>query len=538
MASRSTSSERVVLVDGTGLLYRAYHAIPTNLKTTQGLPTNAIFGFARMFRKVLSGRRPAYGAVVFDAPGRTHRSVAFADYKAHRPRMPDTLQQQLPYVDTLVEAHNFPVVRVPGIEADDVIATLCARAVQAGHEVWIVSGDKDVAQLVSERVRWFEPTKELLFDGDRVFRRWGIRPEHFCDWIGLVGDSVDGIPGVPGIGEKSASEVLARFNTLDEALTAAQERRVPGRLGQLLRTHADKARQSRDLAVLKRDVEVGVDLPELRLEFPTPEQLDKVYLDLEFYSLVSPAAAKRVQPTEGIQYFVVDDAQMAQAAIVHECSGDQPVALHVLHELPDAQRGDLVGVAVSPSLGRGLYFPFRGPGKHLGWSGLDLLRAWLEDPDRPKLLHDAKAAYVALRRAGITLRGVVGDPGLASYLVDPTKHLPHRLAQIAREYLHIGLQPIRGVIGGARDRKAFAELTVDRAGAWACHNADAAGAAWRALVARVGAEGHQATLQDVDLPLSWVLADMELTGIRADGAVLQRAGQRPWNVCCASASSA
>ncbi|MBX2796927.1 MAG: DNA polymerase I [Myxococcales bacterium] len=514
----------MVLVDGTGLLYRAFHAIPSNLKTTAGLPTNAAFGFAKMFRKVLSGRTPAYGAVVFDAPGKTFRAEAFEGYKAGRPPMPEALQEQLPHVDRLVAAHNFPAVRVPGVEADDVLATLCQLALDAGHEVWIVSGDKDLAQLVDERVRLLEPNKEILYDADRVYRRWGVHPRAFPDWIGLVGDSVDGIPGVKGIGEKSASALLAEHGTLDATLGAAERQAIGGRTGTLLRTHAEIARQSRDLATLRRDVPLDVTLDDLALTFPTPEQLDAVYLDLEFFSMLSPTALQDVGKVTAIQYFVCDTPEMAQAALAQECQGPDPVALHVLHELPDPQRGALVGIAISPDLGRGMYFPFAGPGTHLGEDGVRLLADWLRDPSRPKVTHEGKQAYVALQRVGITLRGVVGDTALASYLVDPTKHLPHRLAQIAREYLHVGLQPIRGVIGGGRDRVAFADLTVDRAGAWACHNADAIGAAWRVLHARVREEGQATNLFDVDLPLSWVLGDIELAGVRMDPEVLTRIG--------------
>ena len=518
------AGERVVLVDGTGLLYRAFHAIPSNLKTTSGLVTNAAFGFAKMFRKVLSGRTPAYGAVVFDAPGRTFRTEAFEGYKAGRPPMPDALQQQLPHVDRLVAAHNFPAVRVPGVEADDVLATLCQTSLDAGHEVWIVSGDKDLAQLVGDRVRLLEPTKEILYDADRVFRRWGVHPTAFPDWIGLVGDSVDGIPGVRGVGEKTASSLLAEHGTLDAVLAAAEQRAIEGRVGTLLRNHAEMARTSRDLATLRRDVPLEVSLDDLALTFPTPEQLDVVYLDLEFFSLLSPKALAQAGKKKPVQYFVCDTPEMARAALANECRGADPVALHVLHELPDPHRGAVVGVAISPDLGRGMYFPFAGPGTHLGTDGVGLLADWLSDPERPKVTHEGKQAYVALQRLGVTLRGVVGDTALGSYLVDPTKHLPHRLAQIAREYLHVGLQPIRGVIGGGRDRVAFAELTVDRAGAWACHNADAIGAAWRVLHPRLREEGQASTLFDVDLPLSWVLGDIELAGVRMDPAVLDEIG--------------
>ncbi|MEQ1567848.1 MAG: 5'-3' exonuclease H3TH domain-containing protein, partial [Myxococcota bacterium] len=243
--------ERVVLVDGTGLLFRAWHAIPANLKTTAGLPTNALYGFAQMFRKVLTGRRPAFGAVVFDAGGRTFRSELSPAYKAHRPPMPDGLVPQLPYVDKLVAAHHFPIVRAPGVEADDAIATLCAQALALGHEVYVVSGDKDLAQLVGERVRMLDTTKEVLYDADTVFRKWGVRPSQIPDLLGLAGDAVDGIPGVEGIGEKTAAKLLNQYGSLD-GIFAHVDEQTPKLRGSLIE-HEQRARHNFEMMTLRRD---------------------------------------------------------------------------------------------------------------------------------------------------------------------------------------------------------------------------------------------------------------------------------------------
>lgn len=518
------AGERVVLVDGTGLLYRAFHAIPTNLKTTAGLPTNALYGFAQMFRKVLAGKRPAYGAVVFDAGGPTFRKAELPSYKSARPPMPDMLRAQLPYVDKLVLAHHFPVVREPGVEADDVIGTLCRQALAAGHDVWVVSGDKDLAQLVGDRVRMFDSTKEVLYDAEMVFRKWGVRPEQLPDLLGLVGDPVDGIPGVPGIGEKTAAALLAEHGTLAAVLEAA-DAGLPGRTGTLLRKHRAQAVLSAHLATLRTEVPT-IGLDSLAIALPAAEDLDDIYLELEFWSLLSPSAAARLPKTGPLRYFVCDTIEMAKAALAGECLGPEPTAVHVLIEEPDHLRGELVGIALSPKLGTGLYFPFAGPGPNLGLAGLDVLRDWLSDPARPKVLHECKRGIVVLGRHGIPLRGVVGDSALASYLVDPTKHLPHRLEQVAREYLHVGLQPLRGLLGTGKQRRGFVDLTVDKAGAWGCHCADATGAIWRTLEPRITEEGSGSLFFDVDLPLSDVLARMELAGIRIDPAVLERIGER------------
>lgn len=519
------AGQRVVLVDGTGLLFRAWHAIPGNLKTTGGLPTNALYGFAQMFRKVLSARRPAYGAVVFDAGGGTFRQQEYPPYKASRPPMPDGLVPQLPYVDKLVAAHLFPIVRVQGVEADDVIATLTRRALAEGHDVWVVSGDKDLAQLVAEDVRMLDSTKEVLYDPDTVFRKWGVRPALIPDLLGLVGDAVDDIPGVRGVGEKTATALLAAHGTLEGVLEAAAAGQIAGKVGARLVEQADRARLSKRLATLKEDVEGLPALEELALQMPEPADLDDIYLELEFWSLLSPAAATRLPKPTKVQYFVCDTLEMAQAALQAECCKGSPVSVHMLVDEPDHLRGKLVGIALSPELGRGFWFPFQGPGQHLGTAGLALLRDWLQDPAFPKIAHEHKRAVVALARHGVWLAGVVGDSALASYLVDPTKHLPHRLEQVAREYLHVGLQPVRGLLGSGKQRKTFLDLSVDKAGAWSCHCADATGAAWRALEPRLRQEGLW-DLWEVDRPLSYVLARMELQGVRMDPEVLKQAGER------------
>lgn len=511
---------RVALIDGTGLAFRAFHALPGNLKTTGGLRTNAIYGFAQMFRKLLAGRTPELGAVVFDAPQPTARHRAFAGYKAHRPPMPQALREQLPWIDRLVEAHDYPILRVPGVEADDVIGTLTHQALDAGHEVYIVSGDKDFAQLVGPRVRLLDSTREVLYDADTVFRRWGVRPGQFADWLALAGDTADGIPGVPGVGGAIAAQLLAKHGDLDAILTDPPADRT----GRALRTHAERARLSRDLARIRTDLSLPTALADLVVPAARPEKLNAIYRELEFFSLLSAEQAAATTTTQSVSYFVCDTPELAQAALAHETSGPEPVALHVLHELPTPLRGAVVGLALSPSLGRGVYLPLAGPGANLGPQGIELARAWLEDPERPKLCHEEKSAWVALQGLGVELRGVVGDTALASYLVDPTKHLPHRLEQVAREYLHVGLQPLRGVIGRGRARKRFAELSVDRAGAWACHCADAVGAAWRVLRPLVRDCGQWAQLVQRDMPLSAVLGRMERTGVRVDPDALRALG--------------
>lgn len=503
--------ERCVWIDGTGLVYRAYNALPTTLRTTTGLPTNAVFGFAQMFRRILRGRTPAFGAVVFDAPGGSHRQRLDPSYKAHRPRMPEALKRQLAAIDEVVQAHGFHRLVVPGVEADDVLASLTRASLDAGHEVTVVSGDKDLLQLlVDPRVRVFDPTAEISYHADRARRRIGVPPERLPDYLALVGDPVDGIPGVPGIGKKTAVERLRAHGDLEGVLRASTG---SDRADRLLREHAEQARRCRELALLDHDVPVAP-LSTLALEPPTLQALNAVYRRFEFFSMLTAEAP----PRGAIQYFVCDTPEMVAAAVANECTGGAPVAIQVLQEL--ALDSTVAGIALSPREGFALYVPLRGAGQTVP---LHTLTAWLEDPDQPKIAHDAKQALTALAQLGVRLQGVTADTGLASYLLDPTRGLPHRLEQVARRVLKRALQPLRGVLGGGRAQKRFDELTVDRAGAYACHLADAIGGCWRQLEVELEEE-DLADLLEEDLALSTVLSRMELHGIAVDSELLQELG--------------
>lgn len=509
--------ERVVLVDGTGLLYRAWFALPATLCAPDGQPTNAIYGFAKMFRALLRARAPTRGAVVFDAGGSTARRALDPDYKSHRPRMSERLRAQLDGVDAVVRAHGFPIVRQTGVEADDLIATLCRRALDEGATVTIVSADKDfVPLLVDDRVRLFDATGEVTTDGDRARRRYGVPPAQFRDWLALVGDRADGVPGVPGVGPQTAAGLLRTHGSIDALLAAAPDL---GPLGATLSKHADRVQLSRRLVTLDADVPVP-ELSTLVVEPPTPDDLNAVYRTFGFVSLLTATTAS----SGPAQWYVVDSLPMVAAALQNECMGPDPVALHLLAEMQLSGGGDLTGLALSPRPGLAFYFPFRGPEGHLGDAGLQALAPWLGNPSFHKVVHDGRLARVVLEQRGITLRGVVGDTALASFLLDPSRDVPHRLEQVARRVLERGLQPLRGVVGSGRKRRRFDELTVDRAGAWANHLADAMGEAWRVQAQTLAEEGLTSLLQDVELPLAAVLAEMERTGVLVDRKALQALG--------------
>ncbi|NOY45653.1 MAG: DNA polymerase I, partial [Deltaproteobacteria bacterium] len=284
---------RFHLVDGTNLLYRAYHAIQ-GLRTSRGMPTQAVYGLLTMVLKVLREHRPDGLVVVFDAPGPTQRHEAFADYKANREETPEDLKPQIPYAQKTLRAMGIPVLQVEGVEADDVLGTLARHLAENGHEVWIVTGDKDFCQLVSDRIRLLDTMHDRVTDPDAVRKRFGVGPERVVDLLSLTGDAVDNLPGVPGIGVKTAAKLLERFGSLDELVRRADE--VPGKRGEALRAHRDVVLANRPLVTIDTELDLPVDPEALRPGEPDRAELARLLRELEFHRLLEELGVADVPP--------------------------------------------------------------------------------------------------------------------------------------------------------------------------------------------------------------------------------------------------
>jgi len=503
---------KLVLVDGTAMAYRAFYAIPGNLSTKAGVPTNATFGFATMFRKLFAGRDPTHGAVIFDPPGRTFRDEAYPDYKAERSAMPDLLGAQLPWIRRLVEAFNFRHHTVPGYEADDVIGTLVRQAVAEDIEVLIVSGDKDFSQLIGPRVRMLDAMRDITYDEALVRKKWGVPPAQFVDLLALLGDKIDNIPGVPGIGKKGAVELLEKYGDLDGILAHLEE--LSGRQRKALEIGAESARISQDLARIRTDVELELGLDDLRLEPPEPEDLNALFRELEFFSLLGDEARRADEvDTEARDYELVDPEAAAARLAKAKTVAVEPLVGPENHAL-----ADWVGCAFSSDEGPSFYVPF--PAETVP----EPLAEWFADDARPKLCHDVKQLHLlALGRGGV-LRGVQADTRLASFLVDPNKLLPHRLDQLSKEFLQETLRPIERLVGSGQARVHPREASSEAARDHACHRADAIRRCWTVLAPRLEEMGQTEHLHEHDLPLSEVLARMERHGILVDEDDLARMG--------------
>ena len=459
---------RYVLVDGTNLLYRAYHAIQS-LRTSKGLPTHAVYGLVSMVLRVLREQSPDGIAVVFDAPGPTQRHEAYAQYKANREETPDDLKIQIPYAHRVIRALGIPILEVEGVEADDVIGTLARRLAGAGHDVIVVTGDKDFCQLVDGRIHLLDTMRNRVTDPDEVRRRFGVDPSRVVDVLSLAGDTVDNLPGVPGIGPKTAAKLIREYGSLEALAEHLDE--VPGKRGQALREHMDAVLRNRDLIAIDTGVPLDVDPEALRRGEMDREELARVLRELEFHRLVEELglADEPPGPTEG------------QGAEV---------------EVPEAW------VAAAPGPEEGTWEVASGAGG-AGGRPADLPPEWvsrLADPAVPVVGHELKDARTALRKAGLDLAGIELDTQVAAYLLWPGRR-SYPLDDLARS---------RGI------------------GTDTAAPAPRARAALR-LAAVLRGELREAGLwdlyRDIENPLIPILSDMELRGVRVDAEALRALGR-------------
>ena len=519
-------SDRVVLVDGSALVYRSFFAIPPHLTTKAGLHTNAVYGFATMFKKLFAGKRPSYGAVVFDPPGKTFRDEKYPQYKAQRAPMPDELKEQLVLIDRVVRANRFPMLRVFGYEADDVIGTLARQGRERGLEVVIVSSDKDFAQLITDGVRMQDTLKDVVYDRDLVKKKWGVWPEQMVDYLALMGDSSDNIPGVDGIGQKGAAQLLEEHGSLSAllAMLDAPVSTLKPRMQKALQAGRDSALLSRELATIDCSAPLETTVEELKLENADVAELNELYRELEFFSLLArdtAMAARAEQTSSSAPPPSVCASSADVAAWVQSTGQDALTAIVPLFEGGTHLTGRLFGLAVA-SASASAWIPVDAAGA--ADPRLLELAPFLQSPARLKVLHDAKEGIVGLFRLGITLRGVSFDTRLASFLVNPTKILPHTLEAVAKEYLQISLPRRRDLGSAQKGESPLANVPAEDVAAYAAELVRTVLDLEGVLRPLVIEAQQMPALTEVDLPLSFVLGEMELAGVGLDAMLLTDIG--------------
>lgn len=517
------------LVDGSAFVFRAFYAIRQELTTSDGTPTNAVFGFKNMLQKLMRQEQPDYLAVVFDERGPTFRHEADPTYKANRKRMPDELAVQLPWIHRLVEAHNIPKLSLQGFEADDIIGTLSHRLEAKGLEVVLVSGDKDFCQLVTPHVTIFDPMKDQRIGEAEVQERFGVEPGRVIEVLGLMGDASDNVPGVPGIGEKTAKKLLAAYNTIEELLSRVDEIKQKKQRESLIE-HADSARHSRQQVTIHMDVPIEIGLDDLKFEPPDTDALRTLYEELEFKSeLQTLGAAAAPQPAVEKHYrtILTRNELDAEIAALQQSDG---FAIDTETTSQDPMVAELVGIALAHKPHEAVYIPvahrYPGAPPQLDRSEvLERLRPLLEDPSRPKYGQNIKYDLIVLERHGVRMRGLAFDTMVAGYLLNPSRRA-NNLDALAKEYLHYTPISFEDVAGKGAKQITFDQVDIDKATAYSSEDSDVAALLVECQKPKLSEHQLNRLFQDIEMPLIEVLADLEMRGMTVDADYLQDMSER------------
>ena len=511
-------NKRLVLVDGSSYLFRAFHALPP-LTSSKGVPTGAVKGVIAMIRKLMADNPESPVAVVFDPRGGSFRNELYPEYKANRAKMPDDLRSQIEPIHTIIRLMGLPLLVVDGVEADDVIGTLATEARAKGVEVLISTGDKDMAQLVSPEVTLINTMNDSVMDEAGVEEKFGVRPDQIIDYLALVGDTSDNIPGVPKCGPKTAAKWLRQFETLDGVIEHAED--VKGKVGENLRASLDTLPLSYQLATIKLDVEMEVGVGDMAHGEPDVDTLRDIFTDLEFKQWADELAAEAAADVPPAEYETVLD-EPALAALAGRLNGSDRIALAVHTDVDDYMKCRLLGLSFSARPGQAAYIPLAATEARTLDAGtvLRALRETLEDGSIAKVGHDLKFAMSVLAANGVTLAGAAGDTILRSYVFNSVGS-QHGLDDLVMKYLGRNKTRYEDIGGKGAKRKALDELALDVASPYAAEAADLTLQVDDALTAKLEADDAlNAVYSGIELPLVGVLSRMERHGVMVDPNLL------------------
>lgn len=537
--------KKLILIDGHALAYRAFHALPEDMRTSQGELTNAVYGFTSMLLNVLREEQPTHIAVTFDK-GLSFRHDAYPEYKAHRTKMPEEMRSQMERVRQVVETLDIPIFEQEGYEADDLLGTLARQAEEQGVDILIVTGDMDLLQLVDEHTRvlasrWrFSDT--VTYDLEGVKRRYGLTPAQLVDFKALVGDKSDNIPGVPGVGEKTAVKLLQQYGSLEAIYEHLDE--IPTRFRNRLETGRDLAFLSRRLVTIVRDAPVRLDLDSCRVRPFDRERVMDLFRELEFRSLVERLPKpERPQPagvphqlslfgeaptaapaaTHSANYQIVAN-EAALRRLVTRLESSPALTLDTETTHTDPRRAELVGIALTDAPERGYYIPIAAPPGDPQLpleTVLDALVPLLDDAGRPKYGHNLKYDLTVLQRAGARLKGLAFDTMVAEWLINPaSKNLG--LKNLAWARLKQQMTPITDLIGKGKEQITMRQVPVAQVAPYACADVDITHRLVTLLEAELKEKHLWPLFTQVEMPLMPVLAAMEMAGVRLDVALLKR----------------
>lgn len=497
------------LIDGNSYVYRAFYAIK-GLTNSKGFPTNAIYGFTTTLLKIIREKKPDGVAVFFDTPELTERHRIFKEYKAQRPETPGELVQQLPHIREMIAAFNITIFEMPGYEADDLIGTIAKEAAKKRSNVFIVTADKDMLQLVDENIKIYDPVKDRILDVEYVKEKFGLAPERVPEFMALTGDAADNIPGIKGIGEKTAKELLTTFKGLDELLSHPEMIKKE-RLRSLVSENADIARLSKRLATIDTSVPMDFDLKEFRLKEPDWLRLLSLFSEFEFTSLKKLVPAVIVSEKNYEAVLSKDKLKAVAAAIKDEFAFD------VEATGKDPMADSIVGFSVSAEKETGYYIPLRhsylGVPEQIGMKEtMAIVAPIFENPDIAKIGHNLKYDTMMLKQEGVVTKGRLYDTMLASYLINPNKQ-NHSLEDVGFEYLSRRKKTFAEVLN---KKKSFADVFVEEATKYSAEDALLAFELKDILFEKLKEAGLERVYFDIEAPLIPVLSDMEEAGVKID----------------------
>jgi DNA polymerase-1 len=527
----------LILVDGSSFLYRAFHAVPP-LNNSKGEPTNAILGVSNMLRKLLNEYNPTLMAVVFDSASKTFRHELSADYKANRTSMPDDLKSQIKPLHALIRAMGIPLITAAAVEADDVLGVLAKFGEREGYNVIIATGDKDMAQLVNDKITLEDTMSKTKLNPEGVFEKFGVRPDQIADYLALVGDTSDNITGVPKVGTKTAAKWLAEYETLDNLVANADK--ITGKVGENLREHLPKLELAKKLTVIRCDLDLPYNMADLTRRPFHDEQLKEMLSELGFLSWLNALnknstdtetkpflkKVELAEPTENTAtaHYDVILTMVQLDAWLSRLEKSALIAIDTETTSLDYMKAEIVGLSFAVQTGEAAYLPLahnypNAPTQLHRTEVLEKLRPLLESSTILKVGQNLKYDYHVLANHGVTLRGIAHDTMLASYVLDSTSK--HNLDYLAQKHLNLKTIRFEDVAGKGAKKLNFSEVEIDVAARYAAEDADVCVRLHHALQAKLQAEPNLLALyNELEMPLSSVLARIERNGVLIDDDLL------------------
>jgi DNA polymerase-1 len=514
------NEKKLFLIDGNSLLYRSYYAI-RRLSNSRGFPTNAIYGFINMLRKIVDQEKPKYLGIVFDTGKPTIRHKVFKEYKAHRKPMPDDLIPQVPVLKKVIKAMNIPLFEFENYEADDVLGSLAKKAAQKKIMSVIVTTDKDLLQLVDDCTSVFNPAKEIYLDEAKVKEFFGVSPSQVVDVLSLWGDPSDNIPGVPGIGEKTSKALISQFGTLDNLLRHISEVKNP-RLREKIEQNLEQLELSRDLVTLEKGLDVPLNLDDFTVSEPNYSELRALFQELEFTSLLSGLVKKPGDVKK--DYKVILETKELKAVIAQVKKAGF-ISLDTETDSPFPTRAHLVGMSFCTTAGQAFYLPLGhdypgAPGQIPKNTAFHLLKEVMADPKIKKIGQNIKYDYIVLKREGLPICGIDLDTMVLSYLLEPNWG-KHNLEKLALAYLQTQKIPYADIAGKGKNEVTMNAVPVDKVFPYACQDADLAYELSSVLWPQVVEKKLARLYREIELPLIGLLAEMEIWGVKIDREALE-----------------